>query len=124
MKSYIKNSLRIGFAKEVSTGRIESVSLEVARRFELLSSICDNRALPEFPVGVVREIVSLCSDLEDLAPHYEMPAEYVDYVKENRDVLGYFERSEDSVKSEEVRIINKRKTFDIFRGMVEKGEEM
>ncbi|AFN82986.1 hypothetical protein EROM_050530 [Encephalitozoon romaleae SJ-2008] len=124
MKSYMKDGLRIGFTKEASTDNIETISLEIARKFELLSGICDNRSLSEFPVSIIKEVVGLCNDLKDLTPHYGMPDEYVNYVRENRDVLGYFERSESDVKSEETRIINKRKTFDAFRSMVEKIGEI
>ncbi|KAG5859668.1 hypothetical protein KMI_05g08500 [Encephalitozoon hellem] len=120
----MRNGLRIGFSKEASTDRIEAISLEIAKKLELLSNICDNKSISEFPVGLIKEVVGLCNDLRDLTPHYDMPAEYVNYVGENGDVLGYFERSEDSVKGEETRIINKRKTFDAFRSMVEKMEEI
>ncbi|ADM11503.1 uncharacterized protein Eint_050540 [Encephalitozoon intestinalis ATCC 50506] len=124
MRSYMKDGLRIGFTKETSTDHIEALPLEIARKFELLSGICDNRSIQEFPAAIIKEIVEMCNDLRDLAPHYNMPEEYVEYVRENKDVLGYFEESENNLKGEEMRIINKRRIFDVFRSMMEKMEEM
>lgn len=124
MRPYKKGGQRIGFAREALTGPAESVALEIVDKLELLSSICDNRALSMFPVDTVKDVVGLCNDLKDLAPHYPMPTDYVDYVRENREAIGYFEKSAEGARNEETRVINKRKMFDIFKRMVEKMGEI
>lgn len=118
MRSYKRNESVIRFVKGISTEDVQAITLEISRKFELLANACDNKGLSTFPVNLVREIVELCNALKDKTPRYNIPASYVDYVKENKEVLGYFKSSLKDMLDEEAKIINKRKIFNLFRNML------
>ncbi|KAH9412303.1 hypothetical protein HK407_01g01980 [Ordospora pajunii] len=108
----------VKFFNEIDTSDAESICLAIASKLESLAMTCENRNEMAFPVDTVKDMIELCNKLKERTPHHKIPTKYIEHIRENKEARGYFNALQDALKSEEARIITKRKMFAAFRGMM------
>jgi hypothetical protein len=118
MEAYRKEGTVIKFRRRGRNTEAENIALEIAEKFELLSAACDNRALLNFPVDLLRDVVKLCNKLGEGIKDCGVHTDYIDYISKHKEIAGYFENSGRSVGSEEEKLIRKRNAFRIFKNML------
>lgn len=120
MKARKLNETLIKFSNDDKSVKAERLALKVSKMFNTLGDICDNRSISAFPFDNIKEVIKLCNNLVKITEDVDIPKDYVEYVTNNKEALGYLESYKTLTDEKEQKIIEKRKKFREFKNILNK----
>lgn len=112
MKAYLKGN-KIVLSKTLEYKEIEKNIQLLSKDFEKLKNICEDRTSEEFPVEIIKRIIEKIIVLEKSGKEIEIPENFIQFIKQEKNVLKYFEMIVNKAKEEEMKY--KRKIENLKR---------
>ncbi|KAM0680440.1 hypothetical protein GINT2_001500 [Glugoides intestinalis] len=91
MKAYERGN-KIVIMKNDEYVSIEKTINLLAKDFERLKSICEDRNTEDFPIDLIRKIITKCNELAQAGKNTNIQEDYINFMINEKDALKYVEK--------------------------------
>lgn len=91
MKAYQRGN-KIVIVKNDEYLSIEKTIQLLAKDFERLKGICEDRASEDFPIDLIKKILAKCNELSQTGKNVKIQQDYINFMVTEKDALKYFEK--------------------------------